>query len=395
MSDRPVYQDALHTTLESINPLEERVQVNLIEAIDLVLAASIHTDRDLPPFNRSAMDGYAFRASSWRQTMPVHAMITAGQRYEDDTPADACVEIATGAAVPELLDVVVPHEHTDRGNPVTFEFTDAPPIGDCIHARASDAAKGDVVVHAGTVMGAVEVGLAALVGATTVEVHRRPRVAIFTSGDEVVNDGVTPGPHQIRNSNGPMVEATVERCGGDVVHRSNLLDTRNTVHSAIEVILPEVDLIVTTGGISAGRADYIPDALESLGCRWLVSGVRMQPGKPVRTGRIDDVAIVCLPGNPVAVAACSTLFLAPVIRQLLGKHAPPRWRMVTLSTDTRGNTKRAAFRLAMSQGDDTARVPTWQGSGDLAHASGTQGLVELPTQATIPAGTVVPMTSWS
>ncbi|HJO15761.1 MAG TPA: molybdopterin molybdotransferase MoeA, partial [Phycisphaerales bacterium] len=285
MNDRPVYQDALHTTLESIKPLGERVQVNLMEAIDLVLAASIHTDRDLPPFNRSAMDGYAFRASSWRQTMPVHATIAAGQRYEDDTPVDACVEIATGAAVPELLDVVVPHEHTDRGNPVTFDFADAPPIGGCIHARGADAAKGDVVVQAGTVMGAVEVGLAALVGVTAVEVHRRPRVAIFTSGDELVNDSVAPGPHQIRNSNGPMVQATVERCGGDVVHRSNLPDTRNAVHSAIEAILPEVDLIVTTGGISAGRADYIPDAMELLGCRWLVSGVRMQPGKPVRTGR--------------------------------------------------------------------------------------------------------------
>ena len=371
-------------------------QVPLAAADGRILADRISADRDLPPFNRSAMDGYAFRHGASTEAMVVSDEVRAGDDPRVTVAAGACVLISTGAAVPADCDTVVPVEHTNRaGRCESMQITaPVPGRGANIHPRAADAAKGDVVLTPRTRIGPAEIGIAAMVGCEHLSVHRRPTVAILTSGDEVVASGVQPGPQQIRNSNGPMVAALIERIGGHIILQQHMLDTPQVVTDALREALATAEIIVTTGGISAGQHDHIPAVLESLGCEWSISGIDMQPGKPARLGHAGERTVVCLPGNPISALVTATVIVAPVVRAKLGLTPGPRWRMVRLAEDTRCNPRRTLLRPAMTPQADMAVIPTWQGSGDLAHAAGTRGIVRLPLATKAVAGTEVPFTRW-
>jgi molybdopterin molybdotransferase len=371
-------------------------QVPLAAAGGRILAEHISADRDLPPFNRSAMDGYAFRHGESTEAMVVSNEVRAGDDPRVIVAAGACVLISTGAAVPTDCDTVVPVEHTNRaGRGESMQITaTVPGRGANIHPQAADAAMDDVVLTPRTRIGPAEIGIAAMVGCEQLAVHRRPTVAILTSGDEVVASGVQPGPQQIRNSNGPMVAALIERLGGHIVLQQHMLDTPQMVTNAIGEALETAEIIVTTGGISAGRHDHIPAVLESLGCGWLINGIDMQPGKPARVGHARGRTVVCLPGNPVSALVTGTVIVAPIVRAKLGLTPGPRWRMVRLAEDTRCNPNRTLLRPAMTPQADTAVIPTWQGSGDLVHAAGTRGIVRLPLARKAVAGTEVPFTRW-
>jgi len=371
-------------------------QVPLAAADGRILAERITADRSLPPFNRSAMDGYAFRHGKSTDAMVVSDEVRAGDDPRVTVAAGACVLISTGAAVPTDCDTVVPVEHTNRaGRGESMQITaPVPSRGANIHPQAADAAMGDVVLTPRTRIGPAEIGIAAMVGCEHLAVHRRPTVAIVTSGDEVVKPGMQPGPQQIRNSNGPMIASLIERLGGQIVLRQHMLDTPQMVTDTLRDALATAEVIVTTGGISAGRHDHIPAVLESLGCEWSISGIAMKPGKPARLGLAGERTVVCLPGNPVSALITATVIVAPVVRAKLGLTPGPRWRMVRLAEDTRCNSNRTLLRPAMTPQADIAVIPTWQGSGDLVHAAGTRGIVWLPLATKAVAGTEVPFTRW-
>ncbi|MDP7069780.1 MAG: molybdopterin molybdotransferase MoeA [Phycisphaerales bacterium] len=363
------------------------------EAMGRVLANGVVSDRDLPPFNRAAMDGYAFAHESASDCMPVAGARRAGEADDLTVPAGSCIGISTGAAVPPPCDTVVPFECTDRGDPVRVDGA-IPQAGRHVHTQGSDAKEGDTLLSPGVMIGAAEVGIAAMVGCTTLSVRSRPRVALLTSGDEVVGEGVDPAPHQIRNSNGPMVAALTRRLGGHIERHEHLRDDLQSTLESIERAAESCEVVVTTGGISAGRHDHLPAACESLGCQWVISGVRMQPGKPVRVGTWGQKTIVCLPGNPVSALVTASLFLAPILRTCLGRNPAAAWRQVQLGADAKSNAGRTLLRPARLTSPSIASIPIWQGSGDLVHTASTSGIVRLPLSDRAAAGDHVWFTPW-
>jgi len=396
-SPLPGYSDALAAALRLVSPLGEE-SVDLEIAADRILAEDIVADRDLPPFNRAMMDGYALRAGEYRggEPMPVAATIAAGSPPSVDVPPDHCVKIATGAAVPEGLDAVVQHEFSDRGEPVTFTAASVEP-GRAIHPRGADARSGDVVLPRGTRMEPHHLGIAASVGRARISVRRRPRVIILTSGDEVRPVDEPIERHQIRNSNGPMPRDLLRRFGAEVVRCGHVIDERNPTVDALRLAIDDSDLVVTVGGVSAGERDHFPAAYEACQVDMPLLGAAIQPGKPIHVGRAPTGAIVAgLPGNPVSALATGHLFIWPIVRAMRGIEAPLSWESRTLSDPVRPNPRRQAFRPAILHGNGTITVPTWAGSGDLVHTAPTHGLAALPVQADeIPARTAVEFLAWA
>ena len=387
MSDAPNYNEAVQRVLPHVEPLDREDIVPLHESDGRVLCDAIRADRDLPPFNRSAMDGYAMRRTDLRagHPLPCHGHLAAGCSADIDVPVGSCIAIATGAPVPEPLDLVIPHEQSDRGDrrgePVRFDSIELE-VGHAIHPRAADATAGDVLVPPGTRLHPDHLGLAATTGCSTLRVRSRPTVVALTTGDEVVPIDATPAPHQIRNGNGPMLQALVERMGGEFLEHHHLLDEPQAVHDALDHALHSADVVVTVGGISAGDRDFIPAQLDALSIEPLLHGAAIQPGKPVRIGRsASGRFVVSLPGNPVSVLATACLLLWPILDRLGGGSGQLPWRPVRLAAPVTPNPKRFQFRPAQLDDAGDATVPDWAGSGDLAHAATTDGLLALPRQA--------------
>lgn len=400
MPELPAYEEALHPVLHGTPVLPDEV-IMLEDAVGRVLAAPVVADRDQPPFDRSAMDGYAVRASELEAdtSLPVAGTVAAGQPADLDVPAGHCVAIATGAPVPDGLDLVVPHERTDRGDrhggPVRFD-AEGIETGYAIHPRGADAKTGDQLVSVGTILSPAHIGLAATVGLDRLPVRRRPRIRLLTSGDEIVDRTADPLPHQVRNGNGPMLEGLVGRMGAEFGGHVHVDDDPSAVRAALEHAVEQADIVVTVGGISAGDRDFLPDAIEGLGATTVLAGAAIQPGKPIRVGRLaSGTTIVSLPGNPVSVLATACLFLWPLVRTMLGCSDGLPWRTVRLAGDVRPNPRRHAFRPATIDDAGDATVPTWHGSGDLSHTTATDGLVALPRQADpVPDGTRLRFLPW-
>lgn len=404
MNGLPDYSQALQLALRSARALERVDIVDLDHALDRVLTEPVIADRDLPPFNRAQMDGYGLRAAefgpgrSWR----VAHVIAAGASPKVRVPPDECVAIATGAALPDDVDTVIQHELSDRGDrdgrPVKFTV-DAVQQWNAVHRRGADASAGDTLIASGTVLGPQHVGIAASVGATQLKVAARPRVAIITSGDEVVPPA-TPlnhlQPHQIRNSNQVMIAALAIRIGAEVVFTCHVRDEADATRDAVAEAIATADLVITIGGVSAGDRDHFPDAFAASRISASLQGASIQPGRPIYVGRAPNGAVVVgLPGNPVSALACSCLFIWPIVHVMLGLESSLPWREVELAEAVKPNPNRRAFRPATLVAPDRVVVPRWAGSGDLAHTSATHGLLELPVQSeTVAAGTRLRFLPW-
>lgn len=388
MSALPDYVDALHAAVEAVKAIDETERVSLPDAIGRVLAAPIIADRDLPPFNRAQMDGYALRGSEFgaRESWSVVATIAAGHGERVNVPPGSCVAIATGAALPDDVDTVIQHEVSDRGDlrgePVRFSIESIAP-GHAVHPHGADAKKGDELVAAHTLLLPQHLGIAATVGMTTLEVVAPPCAVILTSGDEVVSPERHAHPHQIRNSNGPMLAALLSRIGATCAAHHHLPDEAEPTRRAVGEALAGADLLITVGGVSAGDRDHFPAAFDEHRVNRILHGASIQPGKPIFIGRAPTGCLVVgLPGNPVSALACATLFIWPIVRAMLRLHATLPWREVTLGDPVKPNANRRAFRpCVLHEDEQTVTVPRWAGSGDLSHTAPTTGLVELPVQS--------------
>ncbi len=397
MTGLPDYGEALRRALSAAHKIGGTETLDLGDALGRVLCETVVADRDLPPFNRAQMDGYALRAAELGRypSFPVAATVAAGQPANVRVPPGHCVAIATGAPLPDDADTVVPHEQSDRGDPVRFSATDVP-AGHAVHPRGADARRGDTLVAAGTVLAPQHLGIAAAVGRQKLAVALRPRALVLTSGDEVVPPGAAVAGHQIRNSNAPMLVGLLSRMGAEPIGHRHLPDQFVETSEALREALGAADLVVTVGGVSAGERDCFPEAFRAHGIEIALRGAAIQPGRPVIIGRAPGGPLVAgLPGNPVSVLACACLFVWPIVRVMLGLEAALPWRPVELAERVTPNARRRAFRPAILDGHDRVRVPAWAGSGDLAHTSPTAGLVELPVQAeAVPAGATLRFLPW-
>lgn len=398
----PDYPAALKLALTSLAPPDRVEHVPLVQSAGRILAEAIVADRDYPPFHRATMDGYALRSADVGrvEALRVVGMVAAGSADQPRLAPGEAVRIATGAPLPPDADAVIPHELSDRSEPVRFAVSSVSPW-DNIHRRSADAKAGDSLLEPGMCLGAQHLGILATVGRTSVPVHPRPRVAVLTSGDEVLPpEAARVLDHQIRNSGQPMLAMLVHAMGGELGITAHLPDQQQATNLAVSEALSSCDVLVTIGGISAGERDCFHAAFQKAGVEPLLRGAAIQPGKPIFVGRAGRdtraLRIVGLPGNPVSVLATAHLFLWPIIRTLSGVSARLPWTSVRLARETRPNPRRHAFRPGTwNRQTGEAQVLDWAGSGDLIHTAAAHGLLALPVQDDpLPAGASLDYLPW-
>ncbi|MEV7181506.1 gephyrin-like molybdotransferase Glp [Kitasatospora sp. NPDC093679] len=389
------------------------VEVDLLDALGRRLTADVTAAVDLPPFDNSSMDGYALRAADTAPVaLAVVGDIAAGAAELPEVGPGQAARIMTGAPVPPGADAVAPVEWTDGGSG-TGEAADAMtaavagetvqvlrPVaaGAHIRRRGSDITAGTTVLTAGTLLGPAQLGLLAAIGRATVAVHRRPRVAVLSTGSELVQPGEPIGPGRISDSNSFALAAAARAAGAEAVRIGGVPDDPAVLRRVLQEQLADADLIVTSGGVSVGAYDVVKEALQPLHGGEDLGGVdfrrlRMQPGKPQGFGRLgkDGVPLLALPGNPVSAYISFELFVRPLIRTMLG--APEVHRPVVSAVCTADLSSPAGRRqfLRGRYGTDGTVTPVGGASshlvGALAHAD---CLIAVPEDTTaLPAGSRV------
>jgi molybdopterin molybdotransferase len=352
------------------------------EALGYVLAEDIRTDREYPPFDRSTRDGYAVRASEAAAGAKLCCVgeVKAGDSVTLPLATGSCVQIMTGAAVPPGADVVVMIEFTSReGDAVTFQRAALP--GQNIVPRGSEARAGDVALHPGLRLGFAELAIAAQVGAAQLLCARKPRVAILSTGDEVVPINETPGPFHIRNSNSISLAAQVRLAGGEPVLLGNALDRSDDLGAKIEQGLRE-DVLVLSGGVSMGKYDLIESVLQAMGAEFFFDAVAIRPGKPTVFARCRDTFVFGLPGNPVSTMVTFLLFVVPALDLLSGAPARPlpllEATLAEAMKEKPGLTHFLPARVEWSGESAEVRPLRWQGSGDIAALSRANCFLVVP-----------------
>lgn len=376
----------------------------LAEAHGRVLRGELRADRDLPPFDRVTMDGFALRQAALRagtKKFRVEALQAAGMRpFRLGAAPDGCIEIMTGAVLPDGADCVVPFEDTTReGATVTITASAAHAVGQAIHRRGSDRRAGDVIVPAGVRLTGREIAVAAACGYATVPVSRSPRIAVIATGDELVEVEAAVASHQIRRSNDHALRAALALAGWPRTERFHLRDVQHEIEHLLWHIIAEFDAVLITGGVSKGKFDFLPAELDRQGVRKLFHGVAQRPGKPFWFGLSGrQTPVFALPGNPVSSYTCLHRYVLPALAHASGLTPAPR-RTVALAAAVTFPPKLAYLlpvRLSSGPGAELLATPDpGNTSGDFAGLVGTDGFVELPADRTeFPAGTLAPFYPW-
>lgn len=384
-------------------PSIERVE--LARANGRVLAQPLLADADQPPFDRSIRDGFACRASeaSTHASFGIAGSTRAGETPFGVLPSSAVWEIMTGAPVPAGADAVAMVEHvenTSGGIRLLPPRTLVP--GENIVVRGAQARAGDLLLRTGAALGPAQIALAAACGLTYLDVFRRPKVAILATGDELVPIEAAPGPGQIRNSNAAMLAAMVATAGGDPWVLPTAADNSQSLDTALREAV-KADLLLLSGGVSAGKFDLVESALSRAGASFHFTGVRIQPGKPLVFGELPRAAhsgshllpFFGLPGNPASSAVTFLLFAAPVLSALAGhSNHGPRFALARLETQiaykaglTRFLPAYCNFCASISALPEVALIP-WQGSGDLAAMARSNCFLVVPEEP-LEAGAIV------
>ncbi|MEQ6901914.1 gephyrin-like molybdotransferase Glp [Nocardioides sp. YIM 152588] len=358
------------------------------EARGRVLAAAVVATEPLPAFDNSAMDGYAVRAAEVAAaapeapvTLPVAGDVPAGAAPGVLAPGTA-LRIMTGAPVPDGADAIVEVEQTDGGTE-TVAVRAAREAGSFVRPAGSDLAAGATALAPGATLGAAQIGLLAALGVTEVAVRRRPRVLVVSTGSELAEDP-QPGSGQIRDSNGVMLAAAVEGAGAVSVRRLWVADDVPAFLGLLDDELAGggIDLVLTTGGVSAGAYEVVKEGLGPRGVEFLK--VAMQPGMPQGAGRYDGVPVVCLPGNPVSALVSFEAFVRPALRAA-GGHAvtlrPTLEARITAAVASIPG-KRQLRRGRLDRAAGTVEVWGPPGSGFLGWFAGADCLIDLPPETT-------------
>lgn len=365
--------------------------VRIEDAAGRVLAADISADRDYPPFNRSVRDGFAVHSSDVPGRMRIVGEVRAGEKFQGSVQLGEAVEIMTGAPLPDGADAVVMVEHCSRPEDGKMETDHTAAPGSNIAPIACEARAGTTVLPLGSRIDYASVAWLATTGHTNVSVCVRPRVAILATGDEIVAIEETPAAHQIRNSNSYSLAAQVRRAGGDPVILPVARDDKAATAQRIAQGL-EADLLLLSGGVSAGKYDLVESALADCGAEFHFDRVLIQPGQPLVFGRARGKFFFGLPGNPASTMMTFELFARAAIELLSGANDAPL--PLTLARLTRPfHHKPGLTRFLPAQLSCTEVTPVdWQGSGDIPSICRANAfLVADPNQADYAAGDLIPV----
>jgi molybdopterin molybdotransferase len=361
---------ALDIVLQHVEALDiETVAID--QANGRILAQDIRADIDLPPFDRARMDGYALRAKDAEvvpASLRVIGEIAAGAQFDGEVGRGEAVKIFTGAPLPNGADSVQKVEVT-RANGKTVEILESVKPGQFITLRASEVVAGELVTPPGKEIGPAELAVLASFGYANVEVGKRPRVAVLSTGSELVDVSTKPTAAQIRNSNSYTIAAYAQRAGATVDLLGTVQDTPDATRSALLEASRDRDIVITSGGVSMGDFDLVKAALKEIAAEIFFDKVIIRPGKPIVFAKLGKTFFFGLPGNPVSTSVTFNVFVRPAIRKMQGESSPAtRTVMAKLSTPIKDASSRRSYlpgRLLIEEGKALVESLKWGGSSDL------------------------------
>jgi len=373
--------------LDDTRPVTRHDTVSVSSALGRVLARAVDAPRSLPPFPASAMDGYALRSGDAAGAPPFRLNIAgtsyAGHPFTTPTPEGACVRIFTGAAVPRDLDAVVIQEDCDRdGEQLVIRAPVA--AGDYVRPTGHDVSEGSRLLDAGRRLGPFDLGWLTACGLSEVAVTARPRIGIFSTGDELLDPGATPGPGQIFDANRTTLCQLLAALPVEAVDYGIVPDDPARIRSLLESIDLECDVVVTSGGISVGDADRVREVVQELGALRLWK-LNLKPGKPLAYGRLRQAAFFGLPGNPVSTIVTALLLLRPALERLCGTTPSRPLRVAArLRGELHHRPGREEYQRGTLEGDANALTVTVTGdqsSNRLASFAAANCLIRVPGPA--------------
>jgi molybdopterin molybdotransferase len=375
-------------------------ELALADAIGRVLDQDITADRDFPPFTRVTMDGIAIQYQAYeagKRSFPIMGMQAAGQTQQPLTDPNGCLEVMTGAILPLNTDTIIRYEDVDIRDQQAFIIEGAKvKAGQNAHTKGSDRRQGEVLIKKGRIITAAEIGVAATVGLARPMVKGLPKVALISTGDELVGIEEQPAPHQIRSSNIPSLNGLFHRWGIPA-ESFHLPDDLAATQTLLARLLDTFDVLVLSGGVSKGKFDYIPLAMENLGVKKCFHRIKQRPGKPFWFGVAKDNTVVfALPGNPVSSFMCTTRYVQPWLRKSWGLE-PFQSAYATLTDDFTFAPDLTYFLQVKTSyepasGRLMASPIVGRGSGDLANLVNADAFLELPRTAShFTAGSTYPI----
>lgn len=385
------YTEARTLLLDGMRPLPPRL-VPVGDALGLVSAEDVVAEADVPSFESSAMDGYALRAgdvSGASTSRPVRlrlvGAVPAGGAQTHALPPAATMAVATGAAVPPGADAVVPWERVCRAG-AEISFLSEVTAGDFLRPRGEDLRAGTAVVAQGEAFTPVHLGVLASIGRSLVLARPRPRVAVLSTGDELVAPGRGLGAGRRHDANGPLLRGLCEQAGASVVATAMVRDDASAVAAWLRAAASAVDLVVTTGGASVGDRDVVRQVL-TRHHEVVFWRVAMKPGKPMAFARVDSTPVLALPGNPGSVGVCAHAFVLPAVRSLAGADPAPRRVRARLAQAVEGAGDRTLF-CGVTLKEDLAEPAPSRSSQVLSTLLAVQGFAVVPPDG-LPGGSDV------
>jgi molybdopterin molybdotransferase len=368
-------------------------RVRTVEAAGRILAERVISAEQMPPFPASTVDGYAVLAADTAEWRAVLRDVLAGQADAAALEPGQATRIMTGAPLPPGADAVVMFEDTDEQDG-RVRLTKSVKPGDSLRPVGIDLEIGQTVLEAGTLLGAAEVGLLATVGVATIAAHRRPRLAVLSTGDELVEPDETPRPGAIRDSNRYALLAAAAEAGADATSMGMVRDDVSAQRDLIRAALERADVVVTSGGVSVGSRDLIKPILEELGTVHF-GRIALKPGKPLTFATVGEKLVFGLPGNPVSALVTFEVFVRPTLLRMQGHARPERPRVAVEVEHALGKTRdRTEYQRAVVRWADdrlVARSTGSQISSRLISMAGANALLEIePGEGTVPAGARVP-----
>ncbi len=386
--------DKALTLIQSQSLPKEVEFLELKDALGRVLAEPIIADRDAPPFDRVTMDGIALQAAALAQHsgFRIEKIQAAGAERSRLVHADGCIEVMTGAVLPDNTDCVIPYEQLEIKEGMAYPLNPDHPKGRNIHFQGTDAKKEDILFEPGKTITPSVTGILATVGMAKVKVLKLPKAAVCSTGDELVDIRERPLPHQIRKSNAAMLEAALLDSGirPDIFH---LADNEENMAAQLEPLVKDYAILLFSGAVSKGKYDFLPAVLERLGMKKIIHGVAQRPGKPFLFGTLPDTLIFGFPGNPASSLVCFHSYFKPWLRQHLG--LSPISYSAVLKRDVvfdKPLTYHLLVSITIENGTFIARPVDHSGSGDLVHLAFADAVLSLPPEKGIfKAGEVYPL----
>jgi molybdopterin molybdotransferase len=383
-------EEALEQILSRVNPLPTE-RVPLLSALGRALAEPVVSGREIPPWPNSSMDGYAVRAADTRAAsarLAIVGTVAAGSMPSRAVGAGEAMRIFTGAPLPTGADAIVPQEDTETTDGhVTLKT--AVERGAYVRPRGEDLRVGDAVLEPGAAIGPAEIGLLATLGYSQVLVHRRPRVAILSTGNELAELGREPGPGQIPNTNSYSLSAQVLEAGGEPMNLGIAADRLDSIEERLRWG-GVADVLLSSAGVSVGDLDLVKSALTRAGAELHLWQVSMRPGKPITFGSLAGRPVFGLPGNPVSAMVTFELFVRPALRRMAGHRTIHRLRMRVraLAPIANPGIRRGYLRVTLERagGRWGARLTGDQGSGILTSMVRADGLAVVPGDTTVAQG---------